>query len=41
MKGWMIMMQRVSETEERNSRQYVLDDLDLPGKVRSNRREES
>lgn len=35
------MMQRVSETEERKSRQYILDDLDLPGKVRSNRREES
>ena len=41
MKGWMIMMQRVSETEKRKSRQYILDDLDLPGKVGSNRREES
>lgn len=36
MKGWMIMMRGVSEAEGRKSRQYILDDLDLPGKVGSN-----
>ena len=41
MKGWMIMMQGVSEAEGRKSRQYILDDLDLPGKVGSNLGEES
>ena len=30
------MMRGVSEAEGRKSRQYVLDDLDLPGKVGSN-----
>lgn len=30
------MMRGVSEAEGRKSRQYILDDLDLPGKVGSN-----
>lgn len=34
MKGWMIMMQRVSEAEGGKSRQYVLDDLDRHGESR-------